>query len=227
MIYSTVHIKLFFCFFKIHKSVIKPSFGFIMIGCQWYYITSPCCHISMHDLTLIAQTCMNITTHTYSIYLYSQLYMYTVYVLCSKTQILPSFSLEMSSNKRRLKLNTVTVSLGCSCRRSKLSDIFSFNPKRNQYTKTTPKQTNKRHSEVKSLKSVQGFGRIGGGSLAVEKDSDDPYFDFRQSMLQMILENQIYSREDLSELLNCFLQLNEPYYHGVIVGAFTQIWNGV
>ncbi|KAM7499926.1 hypothetical protein LguiA_024340 [Lonicera macranthoides] len=161
-----------------------------------------------------------------------------------------------SSNRRKLKLNTVTVNLGCSsnCRRPKLSTIFNFNPPKNHYYKTTP--TPKKHhnpkrtpysttttttattstttfspssdSDVKSLRAVQGFGRIGsGGSLAVEKDSDDPYQDFRQSMLQMILEREIYSKEDLRELLNCFLQLNDPYYHGIIVGAFSEIWNGV
>lgn len=74
---------------------------------------------------------------------------------------------------------------------------------------------------------VRGFGRIDGESIAVEKDSDDPYLDFRQSMLQMILENEIYSKDDLRELLNCFLQLNSPYHHGIIVRAFTEIWNGV
>ncbi|KAI3523166.1 hypothetical protein L1887_01223 [Cichorium endivia] len=81
-------------------------------------------------------------------------------------------------------------------------------------------------SEV-SLRAVQGFGRIGGNSLAVEKDSDDPYVDFRDSMLQMIMEKEIYGREDLRELLNCFLQLNSPYYHGIIIRAFTEIWNNV
>lgn len=63
--------------------------------------------------------------------------------------------------------------------------------------------------------------------MAVEKDSDDPYLDFRRSMLQMILENEIYSKDGLRELLNCFLQLNSPQHHGVIVRAFTDIWNGV
>lgn len=82
-------------------------------------------------------------------------------------------------------------------------------------------------SDIKSLRAVQGVGRIGGESVAVEKDSDDPYLDFRQSMLQMILEKEIYSKDDLKELLHCFLQLNSPYYHGIIVRAFTEIWNGV
>lgn len=71
------------------------------------------------------------------------------------------------------------------------------------------------------------FGKTGREGVAVEKDSDDPYLDFRHSMLQMILENEIYSKDDLRELLNCFLQLNSPYHHGAIVRAFTEIWNGV
>ncbi|KAG6436428.1 hypothetical protein SASPL_101326 [Salvia splendens] len=63
-------------------------------------------------------------------------------------------------------------------------------------------------------------------SVAVVKDSDDPYQDFRQSMLQMILEKRIYSRNDLQQLLDCFLKLNSPHHHEVIVRAFAEIWNG-
>ncbi|KAF8403351.1 hypothetical protein HHK36_011453 [Tetracentron sinense] len=77
-----------------------------------------------------------------------------------------------------------------------------------------------------SFKTVCGYGRI-GESIAVVKHSDDPYLDFRHSMLQMILENDIYSRDDLRQLLDCFLQLNSPYHHEIIVQAFTEIWNGV
>ncbi|KAK3032758.1 hypothetical protein RJ639_034907 [Escallonia herrerae] len=64
-------------------------------------------------------------------------------------------------------------------------------------------------------------------SVAVVKDSDDPYVDFRQSMLQMILEKGIYSKGDLQELLNLFLQLNSPSHHQIIVQAFVEIWNGM
>ncbi|GFZ20236.1 ovate family protein [Actinidia rufa] len=64
-------------------------------------------------------------------------------------------------------------------------------------------------------------------SVAVVKDSDDPYQDFRRSMLQMILEREIYSKDDLQELLNCFLQLNSPCHHEIIIQAFSEIWNGV
>lgn len=133
----------------------------------------------------------------------------------------------------------MSLNLGCSssCRRPKLSAVFNPRPRhkphRHYYTSssswdtTTTTVSSDTESEIKSLRAVQGFGKIGGSSVAVEKDSDDPYLDFRQSMLQMILEKEIYAKDDLKELLNCFLQLNSPYYHGTIVRAFTEIWNGV
>ncbi|KAL5765428.1 hypothetical protein ACOSP7_016045 [Xanthoceras sorbifolium] len=62
-------------------------------------------------------------------------------------------------------------------------------------------------------------------SVAVVKESNNPYQDFRRSMMQMIMEKEIYSKEDLQGLLNCFLELNSPVHHDVIVQAFTEIWN--
>ncbi|KAI3518738.1 hypothetical protein L1887_07550 [Cichorium endivia] len=90
-----------------------------------------------------------------------------------------------------------------------------------------PSDTTTQGSMVGSSRAVQGFGWLGGNSLAVEKDSNDPYVDFKESMLQMIMEKEIYAKDDLRELLNCFLQLNSPYYHGIIVRAFTEIWNSL
>ncbi|XP_028767290.1 transcription repressor OFP8-like [Neltuma alba] len=60
-------------------------------------------------------------------------------------------------------------------------------------------------------------------SVAVEKESEDPYKDFRHSMLQMIFEKEMYSESDLEELLEAFLELNSPRQHEVIVKAYTQI----
>ncbi|KAJ8754743.1 hypothetical protein K2173_012132 [Erythroxylum novogranatense] len=174
----------------------------------------------------------------------------------------------MSTNKKKLILNTVSVDLGCgSCKKPRLLSRI-FHPKPKPRSKATPMY--QKHSNLyycynssstssktnpspatdydtattfspamdtppagqfwdssKCSGTVRGFGRVGGESVAVEKDSDDPYLDFRHSMLQMILENEIYSKDDLRELLNCFLQLNSPYHHGIIVRAFTEIWNGV
>ncbi|XP_010543823.1 PREDICTED: transcription repressor OFP6-like [Tarenaya hassleriana] len=78
-----------------------------------------------------------------------------------------------------------------------------------------------------SSSTVRRLRRAVGDGVAVEKDSDDPYLDFRQSMLHMILENEIYSKDDLRELLSRFLRLNAPFHHSVILRAFTDIWDGV
>ncbi|XP_059627778.1 transcription repressor OFP8-like [Cornus florida] len=64
-------------------------------------------------------------------------------------------------------------------------------------------------------------------SVAVAKVSDHPYHDFRRSMIQMILEKEIYSKDDLQDLLNCFLELNSHCHHDIIVQAFTDICNGI
>ncbi|XP_071739252.1 uncharacterized protein [Rutidosis leptorrhynchoides] len=137
------------------------------------------------------------------------------------------------------------VDVGCSCRKLKLSSIFHPKPKRSRHYhhssastsswNTTPTTTttatfspnNTSDTTTTTTTAVQGFGWLGGNSLAVEKDTNDPYVDFRDSMLQMIVEKEIYKKDDLRELLNCFLQLNSPYYHGIIVKAFTEIYNNL
>lgn len=57
--------------------------------------------------------------------------------------------------------------------------------------------------------------------MAVAKKSQDPCRDFKRSMLEMILETQIFEAEDLEELL----QWRQS--HGVIVQAFLEIWEFV
>uniref|UniRef100_A0A2P2NPN3 Transcription repressor n=1 Tax=Rhizophora mucronata TaxID=61149 RepID=A0A2P2NPN3_RHIMU len=61
-------------------------------------------------------------------------------------------------------------------------------------------------------------------SVPVVKNSQNPYEDFKRSMLEMILERQMFEDKDLEELLQCFLSLNKKQYHGVIVEAFSEIW---
>lgn len=61
-------------------------------------------------------------------------------------------------------------------------------------------------------------------SFAIVKRSDDPYEDFKNSMMDMIVEKQMFEERDLEQLLQCFLSLNSRHYHGVIVQAFAEIW---
>ncbi|XP_022752228.1 transcription repressor OFP7-like [Durio zibethinus] len=64
-------------------------------------------------------------------------------------------------------------------------------------------------------------------SVAVMKKSEDPYEDFKRSMLEMIMEKQMFEAKDLEQLLQCFLSLNSRQYHGIIVEAFTEIWEAL
>ncbi|XP_054814551.1 transcription repressor OFP6-like [Prosopis cineraria] len=61
------------------------------------------------------------------------------------------------------------------------------------------------------------------GSIVVEMKSKNPYKDFRESMIQMIMERDIYSASELAELLQWFLKLNSPCYHHLILQAFSHI----
>ena len=56
------------------------------------------------------------------------------------------------------------------------------------------------------------------------KKSADPQRDFRESMVEMIIENDIRGSKDLEELLACYLSLNSDEYHGLIVKVFEEIW---
>ncbi|KAI4347126.1 hypothetical protein L6164_007969 [Bauhinia variegata] len=60
-------------------------------------------------------------------------------------------------------------------------------------------------------------------TFAVVKRSSDPYNDFRTSMVEMILEKQIFAPSELENLLQCFLSLNSHHHHKVIVEVFTEI----
>uniref|UniRef100_A0A6N2LA32 Transcription repressor n=1 Tax=Salix viminalis TaxID=40686 RepID=A0A6N2LA32_SALVM len=61
-------------------------------------------------------------------------------------------------------------------------------------------------------------------SFAVVKRSEDPHEDFKRSMMEMILEKEMFEEKDLEQLLHCFLSLNSRDHHGVIVQAFSEIW---
>ncbi|KAK7412488.1 hypothetical protein VNO78_03952 [Psophocarpus tetragonolobus] len=61
-------------------------------------------------------------------------------------------------------------------------------------------------------------------SFAVIKCSLDPRQDFRDSMIEMIMENQISKPEEMEDLLACYLTLNADEYHDLIIKVFRQVW---
>ncbi|KFK28564.1 hypothetical protein AALP_AA7G012700 [Arabis alpina] len=62
-------------------------------------------------------------------------------------------------------------------------------------------------------------------SFAVVKCSSDPQKDFRDSMIEMIMENGINHPEELKDLLVCYLKLNTGEYHDMIIKVFQQVHN--
>ncbi|XP_020583888.1 transcription repressor OFP8-like [Phalaenopsis equestris] len=59
--------------------------------------------------------------------------------------------------------------------------------------------------------------------FAVTKKSSDPYGDFQNSMMEMIVERQIFGAGELQCLLNSYLTLNSAQNHPVILKAFVDI----
>lgn len=60
-------------------------------------------------------------------------------------------------------------------------------------------------------------------SFAVVKRSECPYDDFKGSMMEMIVEKEMFEEEDLQQLLVCFLSLNSSCHHSTIVTVFAEI----
>ncbi|KAL6610297.1 hypothetical protein ACP70R_040266 [Stipagrostis hirtigluma subsp. patula] len=61
-------------------------------------------------------------------------------------------------------------------------------------------------------------------AVAVEVESAAPYEDFRESMVAMVTEKEMYAWEDLNALLHQFLALNSPRHHPLILAAFADLW---
>ncbi|XP_011620474.2 transcription repressor OFP3-like [Amborella trichopoda] len=61
-------------------------------------------------------------------------------------------------------------------------------------------------------------------SEAVVKRTMDAEGDFRESMVEMISQNEIGNPEELEELLASYLYLNPDEYQDVIIRAFRQVW---
>lgn len=60
--------------------------------------------------------------------------------------------------------------------------------------------------------------------VAVVKRSEDPYEDFKGSMMEMIVEKKMFEVAELEQLLRCFLTLNAKRHHRAIVRAFSEVW---
>ncbi|WOL17724.1 hypothetical protein Cni_G26517 [Canna indica] len=158
----------------------------------------------------------------------------------------------MSSSTRRkihLRHPAVVVDIGCNCRKPKLSSLFSFpsKPKPNKPSTTyisslasfneethpsppappPPAEQQQQQQQGARRRRKKKNGRVARESVAVVKETSEPYTDFKESMARMIVEKEIYGWDDLNDLLHRFLSLNSPRHHHLILRAFGDLWNGV
>lgn len=132
---------------------------------------------------------------------------------------------ERFSNER--KIDHSFSSIKVNQRRRKKSQIGKkASPSSSQGIRlrvNSPKLVN-RKTQACGRKSVtrNEAGFVDG--FAVVKSSIDPISDFKESMVEMIVENNIRESKDLENLLACYLSLNSSEYHDLIVKAFEQIW---
>ncbi|CAN6682639.1 unnamed protein product [Malus baccata var. baccata] len=89
---------------------------------------------------------------------------------------------------------------------------------------TTGGEFGKIKTVLRPMRACRGEEEKVRESVAVVKKSEDPFEDFRRSMMEMIMEKQIFEAKELEELLHCFLTLNSRHYQDVIVEAFSEIW---
>ncbi|KAI9113213.1 hypothetical protein K1719_015738 [Acacia pycnantha] len=104
-----------------------------------------------------------------------------------------------------------------------ISSAQKVQKQRFQRSEMTRKKKKTTMSAAGSMKRLTVEGKV-KESFTVVKKSKDPYEDFKKSMLEMIMEMEMFEARDLEQLLQSYLSLNSRHYHGVIARAFMEIW---
>ncbi|MFS8014036.1 putative transcription factor OFP family [Helianthus anomalus] len=76
------------------------------------------------------------------------------------------------------------------------------------------------HKNRAYRKPEKNNGKLVKDRIAVAKKSSNPYEDFRVSMVEMIVEKQIFRGEELTNLFECFISLNFDCNHPKTVEDF-------
>ncbi|CAN4098676.1 unnamed protein product [Withania somnifera] len=131
-------------------------------------------------------------------------------------------NIKQDDNVKARREKEPTNKLGSPVSRKHYSNSSGVKPRTNS-TKIASKRnsmSSKRHSKAKRESCSTSIGT----SFAITKASIDPEKDFIESMIEMVVENNIRASKDLENLLACYLSLNSNEYHDLIIKAFEQIW---
>ncbi|KAI3965326.1 hypothetical protein MKX01_023871 [Papaver californicum] len=80
----------------------------------------------------------------------------------------------------------------------------------------------KRSKERLSIYSTKSIVMV-----ALDKYSYDPREDFRESMVEVIMSNQIEEARDLRKLLNCYISMNSAEYRSIILEVFHEVCTNI
>ncbi|KAH7296405.1 hypothetical protein KP509_26G022300 [Ceratopteris richardii] len=95
---------------------------------------------------------------------------------------------------------------------------------RDAYTKKGRRERGSSFSAV----LPENLQRVVGDSVALVKISYSPHEDFRKSIYEMIMDRDLEeSPMEVEELLYCYLELNPPELHELIVEVFSEVWSSI
>ncbi|KAG6519329.1 hypothetical protein ZIOFF_022822 [Zingiber officinale] len=83
------------------------------------------------------------------------------------------------------------------------------------------------HPDRRRRKGEEKASGVMNRGVALVKNSSDPYADFRSSMVEMLAGREVSTVSDMEGLLRCYLSLNSPRHHAVIMEAFVDIWEAM
>lgn len=106
------------------------------------------------------------------------------------------------------------------------SDYYYCYPSRVAYgagAAAKAQQATKKKKKEKEKRGEKAEAEADGLGVAVEKESSDPRADFRDSMVQMVLEMGLCDWDGLRGMLRRLLALNAPRHHAAILTAFAEV----
>ncbi|XP_059670874.1 transcription repressor OFP8-like [Cornus florida] len=143
-----------------------------------------------------------------------------LYSCNGKKKSCPAFLICSDDNDETTLFSSKSLSSDSSGR-----SFYQNRPRCDRQIETSRRRSNQRKdSEMGLMPVLQGKVE---DSFAAVKCSSDPYNDFRTSMVEMIVEREIFGAKDLENLLQCFLSLNSCHHHRVIVEVLTEIWGAL
>ncbi|KAG6541814.1 hypothetical protein Mapa_016830 [Marchantia paleacea] len=142
-----------------------------------------------------------------------------------KKQQPPSNSINSPSPRQQQQ--PVEVSSNGSSKKANRSASPAHSPPETEKRDSNSRPSHQQQHQQQTRLQEERTSVMGSDSVAVVKASYDPYQDFRESMVEMILENDIQTAEDLEQLLQCYLSLNSAEYHSIIVQVFSDIWRDI